>query len=191
MEITAQSVGIRNRAGIGIATVFMFGSSAPRIVTRDVSSRLGHRTPAQCLELPVDASLQALTVIVPAAADGSLARIALDGEHASTWVTWADDGGRQRLMCGPPPLGAAGLPAHLLADADLLWCVDRSPESARESMRCDLLAAMKADSLPVPGSAQLVTDLREQSGKMTVLEDTDGAWRAVRIEEPRRGQRPG
>jgi Heparinase II/III-like protein/Heparinase II/III N-terminus len=190
-SLTAQSVGIRNHAGIGIATVFMFGSSAPRIVTRDVSSRLGHRTPAQCLELPVDASLEAITVIVPATPDGRLAAIAHDGQRASTCVTWADDGGRQRLRCGPPPLGAAGLPAHLLANADLLWFVDRSPESARESMRCDLLAAMKADPLPVPDVAQLVTDLREQSGKMTVLEDTDGAWRAVRIEEPRRGQRPG
>jgi hypothetical protein len=57
-------------------------------------------------------------------------------------------------------------------------------------MRWDLLAAMKADSLPVPGGAQLVTDVNEESGKMTVLEDTDGAWRAVRIEEPRRGQVP-
>jgi hypothetical protein len=188
--LAPQSVGIRSRAGVGVATVFMHGSSAPRVVTRDVSSRLGHRTAAQCLELPVDASLAALTIIVPAAADGRLARIEFDGERASTCVTWADDGGRQRLMCGPPPLRAAGLPAHLLADADLLWCVDRSPESAPERMRWDLLAAMKADSLPVPGGAQLVTDVKEESGKMTVLEDTDGAWRAVRIEEPRRGQVP-
>jgi hypothetical protein len=184
-SLTPLCVGIRDRAGIGVATVFMLGSSTPAVVTRDVSSRLGHRTPAQCLELGVDASLEALTIIVPAAAEGRLVAIALDGERAATCVTWADDGGRQRLICGAPPVGLAGLPAHLLGDADLLWCVDHLAQSAGAGMRCDLVAAMKA--APLPGVAQLVTDLSEQSGKMVVLEGADGGWSAVSIQEPRRG----
>jgi hypothetical protein len=193
-SLTPHCVAIRDHAGLRIATIFMLGASVPRIVTRDASSRLGQRAPAQCLELPVDASLEALTVIVPAAADGRVVAIALDGELASTCIIWADDGGSHRLTRGLPPLAAAVPPAHLLADADLLWCVDRSRGSAGTGTHCDLVAAMRADSPPapdVPDVAQLVTDGRELSGKMIVLEHSDGDWSAVSIEEPRRGQQPG
>ncbi len=178
-SVTAHCVGIRDHAGVAVATVFMRGSSAPRVVTRDVSSRLGHRAPAPCLELTVDASLEALTIIVPATPDGRLVAIALDGERAPACVAWTDETGRQRLVCGPPPLGAAGLPASVPADADLLWWA--------EGLGCDLLATMKAELLPVPGVAQLVTDVGGHSGKMLVFEDTGGGLRRVSIEEPRRG----
>jgi hypothetical protein len=184
--LTAQSIGVRSRAGVAVATVFMLGSSAPRIVTRDVSSRLGHRAAAPCLELDLDASLEALTIVVPAAPRGKFATIETDRGLAPTCITWSDGGGRHRLISGPLPQ-AAGLPEASIPGADLVWWI-QSPAGAA---RGDLIAAIPAGTPPVPDAAQLVTDLPGQSGKMTVFEHADGRWGPVRIEEPRRGYPPG
>jgi hypothetical protein len=65
---------------------------------------------------------------------------------------------------------AAGLPEASIPGADLVWWI-QSPDGAA---RGDLIAAMPARMPPLPGVARLVTNLPEQSGKMTVLEHAGG-----------------
>jgi hypothetical protein len=179
--VSAGSVAIRNEAGAAVATVFMRGASVLRIVTRDVSLRLGQRVPAQCLELPLDASLEALTVIAPAAADGSLLTFEVDGRPTSGGVAWSDAAGRHRLIIGAPE-EASRLPEGIAGNADLLWWIeDRAQEHDT------LLAAMPAFVPVVPPDARVVTEPPTESGKMTLWTNTSGRWTPLPVAEPRLG----
>jgi hypothetical protein len=179
--LNAQSVAISNGAGIGVATIVMRGASAVRIVTRDVSLRLGQRIVAQCLELPLDASLEALTIIAPAARDGSLLTFEVDGPLARGSVAWSDAASRHRVIVGAPA-EASQVPERMARNADLLWWVE---DAAHDSDA--LVVAMPAYAPDVPGDAQVVTDLPEQSGKMMLWANTSGTWMQLSVEEPRRG----
>jgi hypothetical protein len=183
--VTASSLAIRNAAGVGVAAIFMRGASAIRIVARDVSRRLGHRIAAQCLELEVDASLEALTIVVPAGRDGSLATLETDEAHAERGVVWSDAAGRHRVLSGAaaqlPPFPAAALP-----HADLIWSVD-CVDVTGEAVHNGLIGALPAVVLSVPDDAQVVTDLAQQSGRMSVLANIGGRWAPLVVDEPRRG----
>jgi hypothetical protein len=183
--LTASSVAIRNGAGVGVAAIFMRGASAIRIVTRDVSRRLGHRIAAQCLELQVDASLEALTVVVPAGRDGSLATLEIDETRAEPGVVWSDAAGRHRVHSGAPAQGLQ-LPAAVPPHADLIWSVD-GVDVAAEAVHSGLIAALPAAVLSVPDDAQVVTDLPQHSGRMSVLANIGGRWAPLVVDEPRRG----
>jgi hypothetical protein len=160
----------------------MPGVAAVRIVTRDVSPRLGQRIAAQCLELPLDASLEALTVIAPAARDGTLSTLAVNGSLAQGGVGWSDAAGRHRVTIGAGE-EASQLPEGAALRADLLWCVEDSDHDSRPA----LVAAMPAFSPGVPKDAQVVTDLPEKSGKMMLWTNTNGFWAQLSVDEPRRG----
>jgi hypothetical protein len=181
----ASSVAIRNAAGVGVAAIFMRGASAIRIVTRDVSLRLGHRIAAQCLEVEVDASLEALTIVVPAGRDGSLATPTIDG-HAEGGVVWSDAAGRHRVYSGAlaqvQQLPAAAAPPH----SDLIWRIDGADPNGAD-VYSDLIAALPAAVLRVPMDAQVVTDVVQHSGRMSVLANTVGRWAPLGVDAPRRG----
>ena len=183
--LTASSVAIRDGAGAGVAAVFMRGASAIRIVARDVSLRLGHRISAQCLELEVDASLEALTIIVPAGRDGSLASLEIDEARAERGVVWSDAAGRHRVLSGATAQ-LAPLPAAAPAHADLIWSVD-GVDVAGEAGHGGLIAALPAAVLCVRGDAQVVTDVAQHSGRMSVLANSGGRWLPLGVDEPRRG----
>jgi hypothetical protein len=165
-----------------VATIVMRGASAVRIVTRDVSLQLGQRIAAQCLELPLDASLEALTIIAPAARDGSLLTLEVDGPLARGGVAWSDARGRHRVILGAPE-EASQLPEHVARSADLLWWVEDAAHDGRDA----LVAAMPAFAPAVPGDAQIVTDFLEESGNMILWASMSGRWTQLSIEEPRRG----
>jgi len=178
----AESVAIRNGAGAPVATIFMRGASVLRIVARDVSLRLGQRVAAQCLELPLDASLEALTIIAPAAPDGSLLTFEVGGPLARGGVAWSDAAGRHRVIIGTPE-EASRLPEGTARNADLLWWVERTTHDCHDA----LLAAMPAFAPNVPEDARVITELPAASGKMTLWTTTSGRWTQLSVEEPRLG----
>jgi hypothetical protein len=183
--LTAQSLAIHNRAGLGVAAIFMRGAAAARIVVRVVSLRLGQRIAAPCLELEVDASLEALTIIVPAGRDGNLPKFEVDGQPGERGVVWIDDAGRHRVVTGAPE-PVPQLPAQAEQNADLIWWVDGADVGGHE-IHSALIAALPAAVPGVPADAQVVTDVAEQSGRMTVLANTGGRWAQLSVQQPRRG----
>jgi len=183
--LTASTVAIRNGAGVGVAAIFIRGASAIRIVARDVSLRLGHRIAAQCLEVEVDASLEALTVVVPAAGDGSLVTFAIDEQHAEGGVLWSDAVGRHRVASGASAL-LAQLPAGTHPHADLTWWVDAA-DVAPQDIPSSLIAGLPAAWPRGPVDAEVVMDVDGPSGKMSVLANTGGRWAKLGVDEPRRG----
>jgi hypothetical protein len=180
--IGAEVVAISDAAGACVATIFMRGAGAAvRILTRDVSLRLGQRIAAHCLELPLDASLEALTIIVPAAGATSPSRFEVAGTLTRGGVDWSDAAGRHRVIMGAP-LEASPLPEGA-RHADLLWRVEGAPRESHDA----LIAAMPALVPEVPSDTQVVTDLLEKSGRMMLWANTSGRWMQLPVEEPRRG----
>ncbi len=178
-EITGpQCVVIRNRVGKAHATVFAALSARMHIAVREVSLRLGHRVQAQCLEFELDASLSALTIIVPASQDGVLTAIESGTHEGSACFTWADGCGRHRLTLAAARTGS-GLPIDV--DADLIWHVDRSTRDPRSDFRPDLVAAMAVRSVEPRGQGA--------SGTMIVWANRDGLWARLAVDEPRRGRK--
>ena len=183
VPLTAESVAVRNAAGAGVATIVMRGASAVRIVTREVSLRLGQRSAAQCLELALDASLEALTIIAPAGRDGALPTLEVDGPRVGGGVTWSDAAGRHRVIVGAPEeREALRLPARMARSADFLWCV----EGAAQLVHDAVVAAMPAFTPEVPRDARAGTNLPEESGKMLLWTNTGGQWTQLTVAEPRR-----
>jgi hypothetical protein len=178
--ITAHSLAIRDGAGVAVAAIFMRGSSATRIVVRDVSLRLGHRTPAQCLELEIDSSLEGLTIIAPAGRDGSLVTFESDGKAADQAVVWSDAAGRHRVVAGPLAQ-IPQLPPGTYADACPVWWVESAVTQGVQ-----LIAALPAAATRA-GDEHVSADVPAHSGKMSVWANADGRWAAVGVEQPRRG----
>jgi hypothetical protein len=183
--LTAETVVIRNESGAAVATVIMRGAAAVGVVTRDVSLRLGQRVAAQCLELPLDASLEALTIIAPAAPaapDGSLPTFEMEGSTGRGGVAWSDAAGRHRVIAGAPQ-EALPLPQGVASNADLLWWVEGRTDDGHDA----LLAAMPAFAPEVPDDAQRVTNPPQESGKMLLWAHISGRWAQLSVEQPRRG----
>jgi Heparinase II/III-like protein/Heparinase II/III N-terminus len=177
--LTERSVVIRDAAGGAVATIFLQGAAPVRVVTRDVSPRLGQRVPAQCLELPLDASLEALTIVVPAASDGSVVDFEVDTRHAQRAVRWRDAAGRHRVVTGAGPLQ---LPAGATLNAGLIWWAE-SVDAGDQDVHGALIAALAR----VPGDVQAMAHIEEQSGTMVMLANTRGRWEQLGVQEPRRG----
>jgi hypothetical protein len=176
------SVVVRNAAGAGVATILMWGAAPVRIVVREVSPRLGQRVAAHCLELALDHSLEAVTVIVPAARDGALPSLEVDEPLARTGVSWSDATGRHRVIIGAPQ-DASPLPEPLARGVDLLWRVEGVGLAGHDA----LVATMPAFAPQVQGDAQMVTEPTEESGKMTVWTNASDRWTQLSVAAPRRG----
>jgi hypothetical protein len=182
--LAEHSVVIRDGAGSGVATIFLRGASQVRIVARDVSPRLGQRVTAQCLELPVDNSLEALTIVAPAGANGTVVSFEVDVQHPERGVRWIDAAGRHRVVIGAAQ--APQLPAGPELNSGLTWWVD-SRDTAGQADQGVLFAALSTSTPSTPGDVQAITHAAEQSGRMVVLADTRGRWQQLGVEEPRRG----
>jgi hypothetical protein len=183
--LTSSSVAIHNRAGVGVAAIFMRGASAVRIEARDVSLRLGQRVVAQCLEMQLDASLEALTIIAPAAEDGSLVNFGADGELPERGVLWSDTIARHLVVTGRIPQRLE-LPPGVSSHADLIWWVEGAGVAPYDE-HSGLIAALPAALPRTPADAQVITDVPARSGRMSVLANTGGRWVQLSVEESRRG----
>jgi Heparinase II/III-like protein/Heparinase II/III N-terminus len=183
--LTERSVVIREGAdGGGVATIFMRGAAPLRVVTRDVSPRFGQRVSAQCLELLLDASLEALTIVVPAASDGSVVSFEVDTQDAQPAVRWSDAAGRHRVVAGAEQ--TLELPAGTELNAGLRWWVE-SVAAAGRDVHGALIAALPAAVPRLPDDVQAITHSEEQSGTMLVLANTRGRWEQLGVQKPRRG----
>jgi hypothetical protein len=162
----------------------MRGAAPVRIVARDVSPRFGQRVTAQCLELPLDTSLEALTIVVPAGGDGTVVGFAVDAQHPERGVCWTDGAGRHRVVtwAGQAPQ----LPAGLELNAGLTWRVE-SLDAAGQDAHGALIAALPTPAPSASGDAHAITHSGEQSGRMIVLANTRGRWQRLGVVEPRRG----
>jgi Heparinase II/III-like protein/Heparinase II/III N-terminus len=175
--VSAQTLAVRDVAGVGVAAVFLRGASPVSIVMRDVSLRLGHRTAAQCLELETGTALEALTIVVPALSDGTL--VSLEAEPSGA-VIWTDAAGRHRLILQAKAVRSLTLPRALDGSADLVWQVVEGDTNDHG----EWVAAL---SQPSPGERQPVAEGAGQSGRMTAWAENSGEWTPITVEEPRRG----
>jgi hypothetical protein len=182
--LTEHSVVIRDAAGSGVATILLRGAAPVRIVARDVSPRLGQRITAQCLELPLDASLEALTIVVPAGGDGAVVSFAVDTQHPERGVSWSDAAGRHRVVAGAGQVQQ--LPAGTELNSGLTWWIERL-DAADQDVDGALMAALSTAAPSAPRDVQAITHAPEQSGRMIVLANTRGRWQELGVEEPRRG----
>jgi hypothetical protein len=182
--LTEHSVVIRDGAGSDVATIFLRGAAPVRIVTRDVSPRFGQRVTAQCLELPLDTKLEALTIVVPAGGDEAVVSFEVDARHPERGVRWTDAAGRHRVVTevGQAPQLLAGLELN----PGLTWWVE-SPDAADQDVHGVLIATLPTSAPSAPGDVQAITHALEQSGRMIVLANTRGRWQQLGVEEPRRG----
>jgi hypothetical protein len=181
--LTQHSVVVRDRAGRDVATIFLRGAAPVHILARDVSPRLGQRVTAQCLELPLDATLEALTIVVPAGGDGAVASFEVDVHHPEGGVRWTDAAGRHHVLAGA---GQPPLPAGPELNAGLTWWVE-SLDAAGEGARGVLIATLPTSARSAPDDVQAITHAGEHSGRMIVLANTRGRWQQLGVEEPRRG----
>ncbi len=182
--LTEHSVVIRDGAGSDVATIFLRGAAPVRIVTRDVSPRFGQRVTAQCLELPLDATLDALTIVVPAGGGEVVVRFEVDARHPERGVCWTDAAGRHRVVTGAGQ--APQLPDGPELNPGLTWWVEGA-NAAGQDVHGTLIAALPTAGPPAPGDVQAVTHELEQSGRMIVLTNTRGRWQQLGVEEPQRG----
>jgi hypothetical protein len=181
--LTEHSLVIRDGAGIDLATIFLRGAAPVRVVAREVSPRLGQRVRAQCLELPLDATLEALTIVVPAGGDATGVSFEVDEHHPERGVHWTDAAGRHHIVAGA---GQPPLPAAPEVNPGLMWRVESLP-AAEVGAPGVLIAALSPSTPPAPCDVQAVTHGEEQSGRMIVLANTHGRWQQLDVEEPRRG----
>jgi|HubBroStandDraft_4_1064222.scaffolds.fasta_scaffold03935_3 hypothetical protein len=182
--LTEHSVVIRDGVGSDVATILLRGAAPVRIVARDVSLRLGQRVTAQCLEVPLDSALEALTIVVPAGGEGAVVTFEVDVQHPDRGVRWTDAAGRHCVVIGAGQ--APQLPAGPELNAGLTWWVE-SPVSAGRDVHVALVAALPTSAASPPGYVQATTHAAQQSGRMTVLANTRGRWQQLGVEEPRRG----
>jgi hypothetical protein len=180
------SVVIRDGASRAVATIFLRGTAPVRIVTRDVSPQFGHRVRAQCLELPLDISLEALTIVVPGGGDGSVVSFEVDVHDSERGIHWTDAAGRNHVVTGEAR--APQLPSGLQLNPGLTWRVESTNTSAAHDDEGAVIAALQTEAPQVPGDVQAVTHMADQSGRMIVLAKTRGSgWQKVGVAEPRRG----
>jgi len=177
----AGSVAISSQ-GAAVATIFLRGAGTVRIVTRSVSLRLGQRVDAPCLELPLDAALEALTIIVPAGRDRKLVTFEVDGPLAPGSVAWSDAAGRHRLLTQGPQQ-ASQLPERIAGNADFIWWVEPAVHDSHDA----LVAALPHFAPQARSDARVMTELPAESGRMLLWANTSGRWRQLGVEEPRRG----
>jgi len=184
--LTEHSVLIRDGASSGVATIFLRGAAPVRIVTRDVSPRFGQRVTAQCLELPLDISLEALTIVVPTGGDGAVVSFEEDAHHPERGVRWTDAAGRNHVVMGAAQ--APQLPAGPQLDPGLTWWVERMDAAVVHHEEGGLIAALQTEAPQVPADVQAVTHMAEQSGRMIVLANIHGPrWEKLGVAAPRRG----
>ena len=181
--MTTCLVEIRNDAGCAIASVYLRGASPVRIVMRDVSPRYGQRVAAPCLELETAAALEALTIVVPAAAEGHPVSFEAEEPSPGEDVVWTDRTGRNRVLGrawsnGPRPPMLPGL------DASLIWWVEGTAGRDADGA---LIAVLSAPDSGDPGAAQAITDVDGKSGRMELWMRMSGSWTALSVGEPRRG----
>jgi len=179
--LTPQSIVIRTSTGIGLASLCVRGAASARIVTREVSPRLGQRLRAQCLELQLDAVLEVLTIIVPAGRDGSL--VTFETDEAERSIRWSDSAGRHCVSVAAPG-EMAPLPPGVAGRADIVWQAD---VGARGTDRA-LLAAMPTFTPAEPhGERDSSGTGCDSPARMIALANTGGRWTQLQLEEPRRG----
>jgi hypothetical protein len=183
--LSEHSLVVRHAAGSVLATIFLLASAPARIVTRDVSPRLGLRVTAQCVELPLDSSLEALTIVVPAGGEVTTVSFELDAQHPERGICWADATGRHRVVTAPAQVPQLA-PGWELKHGGLTWWVESLPAAARDGESA-LIAALPTQAPQVPGDVQAVARLAEQSGKMVVGTLRGRRWETISIVEPRRG----
>jgi hypothetical protein len=182
--IEAGSLLVRDDAGRLVATVFLQGAAPVRIVSREVSPRLGQRVSAQCLELPLDSALEALTIIVPAGPEGSAVSFEVEALRDAGTVRWTDATGRHCVITGAAQ--GAPLPGAPAVQAGLTWRIESAAAAAGDA-EGTLLAALPAPPPQPPADVQAITHLPEESGRMIVVTYTGGRWQQLGVDTPRRG----
>jgi Heparinase II/III-like protein/Heparinase II/III N-terminus len=153
-------------AGEAVLATVWAPNCAVRIVTRDVSPRLGQRVAAQCLEITLTPALEALTLVLPAQAQ--LSHAAAQAQR----YCWQDPQGSHCVSTA----GGAAPQLPSAAQAELVWCCAPAGGNA---LQPELAAALWA-----PGARQGQPDESADSGRMLVMERQHDAWAQLPVELP-------
>lgn len=181
-RVGTRSAVVRSHEGVAIATVMAPFSPELRVAARCVSPRLGREVAAEVLEIAVDASLEALTVVVLGLPKGIAEKPASITAGGPGVFAWADAAGSHRVSVSP----ASGAANGVEADGDLCWWIDRSLASTVPAFPSELFAAFGVRSLGADGSERCITDAADICGKMIVLERVSGRWKDGLVCEPQR-----
>jgi hypothetical protein len=169
---TASGFLIRDSAGRPIATVYAPLAAELAVVTREVSLRLGQHVPAQCLEITLPSSLEALTVIIPATAV-DLTSLHRPAAEQGWSFDWSDRLGRHRVRGESATSGPAAPPG--VAGAALSWSIDRSSQIPDARFAPDLVVSA-ATAMPQLTPEHPITAWLRASGRMSVFEKNAEGW---------------
>jgi hypothetical protein len=172
---------IRNRAGAVVAVLVSLMPHALRTVTREVSSRMGHRAQAVCLELDLKPPFESLVVVIPATAavPAQPRRLTFEGIAC---IEWDDPNGRQRLGIASA-VASEGLPLFKSREMDLIWWTDRSAKVDMHGFEPDLVLAA---AMPRSEHPHLCADPPATVGAVEGFEKAGREWRNLPTHLPRR-----
>jgi hypothetical protein len=163
---SATELLVRDGAGNAIASIWTPLATELAIVAREVSLRLGHHVPAQCIEVTLPPSLEVVTVIVPHSGS-ALAQPATAAHSDLPGFAWADRSGCHRIALGRDAIGVGPVEAAVT----LAWSVESGVGS-----RARRHVAAAATPAPQLVAEQPVTAWLASSGRIRVFELAAGAW---------------
>lgn len=184
------SFEVSDAHGNSVAHVALPVASWVRPKVRDVSQRYGQKSPAIVLEALADEHLRIVSLILPTA---SLPRVGAIRENAYSEgnsvqiLSWKDTFGRHRIALPQIP-GTTLLLGGWEADADLLWCVERTSEATDPRWQPDLVVAIGARRLTPPTGEPVLGKDSELAGEDLVVSNTSGSWVRLPPHDPRLGQ---
>ena len=147
--------------------------------------RFGHRVPARVLELELDASLEALTIVVPALPSNAVPALQMSDDGFQTCCAWTDTCGKHSVLVSSPGAPRAEF-ADLLVDCDLSWWIEPSVlKPVQKSPTA--YPAMGVRYLEVAGVEQRAAGNDAAESGMMAFAAMDGRWRGITVDEPCRG----
>jgi Heparinase II/III-like protein/Heparinase II/III N-terminus len=186
----ATSFDVMDIRGDPVAHVALPVASSVRSEVRDVSPRYGKRCPAVCLEALADEHFRVVSLILPASSLPTLAAIRENADsegNSLKLLPWKDPCGDHRIALPRSP-GATFRHAGWEAEADLLWCVERTSNRTDSRWQPDLVVAIGARRLVPPGGGAVLGLDSELTGDDLVISNASGSWTIVSLNNPQLGE---
>ena len=187
------SFDVTDTHGDPVAHVALPVASSVRMEVRDASLRYGKKSSAIVLEALTDEHFRLVSLILPATSLPTIGPIRENGGvegNSLKLLPWKDAFGYHRIALPKNP-GATFLVAGWEADADLLWCVERSFSGSDSRGQPDLVVAIGARRLVPPSGPPLLSRDSEPAGYDLVMSRMSRSWTIVPMSDPQLGQEHG
>jgi hypothetical protein len=149
-------------------------SGGVAIENRDVSSRLGSRSPSRVVVARANSTGQVVTLVAPGSTQW-----AADSAPGQSGPTWSCSIGEWRHSVLTRPAGVAGWqPFGFATDAELAWCIERRASGESDAIRLCLVGAGDEQS-----AEEVAGELNSTPTVVRVLDRATGAWRSLPVSE--------